>query len=105
MRGSATARSARSSSSVNSTCAVPMGLPSFRVLPGVTQWYILTRIQSESKLLPRAQRRAAILHGAALAFASSGFADTSMDDVGTACGVTKLIVYRHFGSKEELYRE
>ena len=28
-----------------------------------------------------------------------------MDDVGTACGVTKLIVYRHFGSKEELYRE
>jgi AcrR family transcriptional regulator len=40
-----------------------------------------------------------------LAFASSGFADTSMDDVGAACGVTKLIVYRHFGSKEELYRE
>jgi AcrR family transcriptional regulator len=28
-----------------------------------------------------------------------------MDDVGAACGVTKLIVYRHFGSKEELYRE
>ena len=28
-----------------------------------------------------------------------------MEDVATACGVTKLIVYRHFGSKEELYRE
>ncbi len=28
-----------------------------------------------------------------------------MDDVATACGVTKLIVYRHFESKEELYRE
>jgi AcrR family transcriptional regulator len=56
-------------------------------------------------LLPRAQRRAAIQHGAALAFASSGFSDTSMEDVATACGVTKLIVYRHFGSKEELYRE
>lgn len=28
-----------------------------------------------------------------------------MDDVGAACGVTKLIVYRHFASKEELYRE
>ena len=28
-----------------------------------------------------------------------------MDDVAAACGVTKLIVYRHFGSKEELYRE
>ncbi len=45
------------------------------------------------------------MHGAASAFASTGFADTSMDDVGAACGVTKLIVYRHFGSKEELYRE
>ena len=28
-----------------------------------------------------------------------------MEDVATACGVTKLIVYRHFDSKEELYRE
>jgi AcrR family transcriptional regulator len=28
-----------------------------------------------------------------------------MDDVAAACGVTKLIVYRHFSSKEELYRE
>jgi AcrR family transcriptional regulator len=28
-----------------------------------------------------------------------------MDDVAAGCGVTKLIVYRHFESKEELYRE
>jgi AcrR family transcriptional regulator len=27
-----------------------------------------------------------------------------MEDVAAACGITKLIVYRHFGSKEELYR-
>ena len=27
-----------------------------------------------------------------------------MEDVADACGVTKLIVYRHFDSKEELYR-
>lgn len=27
-----------------------------------------------------------------------------MDDVAAACGVTKLIVYRHFETKEELYR-
>jgi AcrR family transcriptional regulator len=56
-------------------------------------------------LLPRSERRAAILHGAARAFASSGFAHTSMEDVAAACAVTKLIVYRHFDSKEELYRE
>jgi AcrR family transcriptional regulator len=28
-----------------------------------------------------------------------------MDDVAASCGITKLIVYRHFESKEELYRE
>jgi AcrR family transcriptional regulator len=56
------------------------------------------------QLLPRAERRAAILRGAAEAFARTGFADTSMDDVAAACGVTRLIVYRHFGTKEDLYR-
>ena len=56
------------------------------------------------QLLPREERRASILRGAADAFARSGFAPTSMDDVAAACGVTKLIVYRHFGAKEDLYR-
>lgn len=56
------------------------------------------------RLLRREERHAAILHGAAAAFARSGFAATSMEDVADACGVTKLIVYRHFDSKEDLYR-
>jgi AcrR family transcriptional regulator len=49
-------------------------------------------------------RRAAILEAAASAFAHSGYAATSMEDVAAASGVTKLIVYRHFGTKEALYR-
>ena len=56
------------------------------------------------RLLRREERHAAILRGAAAAFAEAGFAATSMEDVADACGVTKLIVYRHFDSKEELYR-
>lgn len=56
------------------------------------------------KLLPRSQRHAAILQGAATAFASKGFAGTSMEEVATASGITKEIVYRHFPSKEALYR-
>jgi AcrR family transcriptional regulator len=56
------------------------------------------------QLLARPERQASILRGAASAFSHSGFAATSMDDVAAACGVTKLIVYRHFDSKEELYR-
>ena len=56
------------------------------------------------RLLRRDERHASILHGAAAAFAGSGYAATSMEDVADACGVTKLIVYRHFDSKEILYR-
>jgi len=56
------------------------------------------------RLLRREERHASILHAAAGAFARTGFAATSMEDVAEACGVTKLIVYRHFDSKEELYR-
>jgi AcrR family transcriptional regulator len=69
-----------------------------------TQVYILIRIPVQTKLLPRAERRASILRGAAEAFARSGFAHTSMEDVAAACGVTRLILYRHFETKEELYR-
>ena len=39
-----------------------------------------------------------------MAFARSGFAATSMEDVAAACEVSKLLLYRHFDSKEELYR-
>lgn len=56
------------------------------------------------KLLSRAQRHAAILQGAATAFATKGFAGTAMEEVAAASGITKEIVYRHFASKEDLYR-
>jgi AcrR family transcriptional regulator len=54
-------------------------------------------------LLDRPTRRAAILRAAAEAFVERGFADTSMDDVAGAAGITRLIVYRHFDSKGALY--
>lgn len=54
--------------------------------------------------LPRAARQEAILRGAARAFARAGYAGTSMEDIAAASGITKLIVYRHFEGKEELYR-
>ena len=59
---------------------------------------------SPRKLLSRSQRQAAILQGAATAFATKGFASTAMEEVAAASGITKEIVYRHFASKEELYR-
>jgi AcrR family transcriptional regulator len=45
-----------------------------------------------------------VLRAAASAFVAGGFDGTSMDDVGRAAGVTRLIVYRIFESKELLYR-
>jgi AcrR family transcriptional regulator len=56
------------------------------------------------QLLSREDRQASILRAAATAFAHGGYDATSMDDVAAHSGVTRLIVYRHFGSKEELYR-
>jgi AcrR family transcriptional regulator len=56
------------------------------------------------QLLPRPERQASILQAAARAFARTGYATTTMDDVAAEAGISRLIVYRHFGSKEELYR-
>ena len=53
--------------------------------------------------LGRVARRATILDGAAHAFARSGFAATTMADIADHVGVSHLIVYRHFDSKETLY--
>jgi AcrR family transcriptional regulator len=56
------------------------------------------------QLLPRQERQASILQAASRAFAHGGYAATSMDDVAAEAAVSRLIVYRHFASKEELYR-
>lgn len=52
----------------------------------------------------RAERQEQVLRAAARAFARDGFSATSMEDVAAEAGITKLIVYRHFASKEDLYR-
>jgi AcrR family transcriptional regulator len=64
----------------------------------------LAGVTSLTRRLPREARRAQILDVAAGAFLAGGFDGTSMDDVARAAGVTRLIVYRIFGSKEGLYR-
>lgn len=54
-------------------------------------------------LLARPERREALLRAAAATFAHEGYAATSVDEVAAAAGITRLIVYRHFESKEALY--
>ncbi len=58
-----------------------------------------------SMRLPAEQRRRQLLDVACDVFAASGFYGTSMDDIATAAGVTKPVLYQHFPSKRALYTE
>jgi len=57
-----------------------------------------------TRRLRRAERREQILTAATRAFARAGFAATSLDDVAAEAGITRVILYRHFESKADLYR-
>jgi AcrR family transcriptional regulator len=57
-----------------------------------------------ARRLPRAQRREQILAAATQAFARTGFAATGLDDIAAEAGITRVILYRHFESKTDLYQ-
>jgi AcrR family transcriptional regulator len=57
-----------------------------------------------TRRLPRAQRREQILAAATKAFARAGFVATSLDDIAAEAEVTRVILYRHFESKTDLYQ-
>jgi AcrR family transcriptional regulator len=64
--------------------------------------------QRKSDPAPRARmaaadRRAAILEAARAAFADAGYHETSLDAVAERAGVSKALLYEHFGSKRELF--
>ena len=53
--------------------------------------------------LPAAERRRQLLEVATEVFAARGYHDTSMNDLAVAAGVTKPVLYQHFGSKQDLF--
>lgn len=53
--------------------------------------------------LPRGQRRQQLLAAALEVFVQTGFHTASMDEIATKAGVTKPVLYQHFGSKRDLY--
>lgn len=55
--------------------------------------------------LRRAERREQILDAATRAFARAGFTATNLDDIAREAGITRVILYRHFDSKADLYRQ
>jgi AcrR family transcriptional regulator len=61
-------------------------------------------VEAAPPRLRRAERRAQIVAAATRAFARAGFAATNLDDVAGEAGVSRVILYRHFDSKADLYR-
>ncbi len=53
--------------------------------------------------LSAAERRSQLLEVARKVFAARGYEATSLDDVAKKAGVSKPILYEHFGAKEGLY--
>src|SRR6478735_2976574 len=53
--------------------------------------------------LSRAERMQQTLDVAHELFAERGYAAVTMDEVATAVGVTKPLLYNYFGNKERLY--
>lgn len=51
------------------------------------------------------RKRAALLRAAATLFTTRGYAETSIEQVAQAAGVSKLTVYSHFEGKEHLFSE
>ena len=63
----------------------------------------LASVKPPRRRLPRPEREAQILEVATRAFGESGYERTSMAEVAAQVGVTKPILYSHFGSKEGLF--
>jgi AcrR family transcriptional regulator len=60
-------------------------------------------IRERRRRLPAAERRSLIVEAAGRLFGERGYERTRLDEIAAAAGVTKPILYRHFGSKEALY--
>jgi AcrR family transcriptional regulator len=60
--------------------------------------------RAPGRRMPRAERREQILDAATRAFARAGFSGTGLDDVAVEAGITRVILYRHFESKQDMYR-
>ena len=62
-----------------------------------------TAQRGERVLLGREARRDQIIQAAAHAFLNRGFTGTTVDEIAESAGVTKVLIYRHFATKREIY--
>jgi AcrR family transcriptional regulator len=63
-----------------------------------------TESSDSRKKLKRDERREAIISGAAEAFVKNGYEATSLEDVAKSARVSRALLYRHFETKQAIYR-
>lgn len=59
---------------------------------------------ASARRLRRPERREQILDAATRAFSRGGYASTGLDAIAQEAGITRVLLYRHFDSKGDLYR-
>jgi AcrR family transcriptional regulator len=64
-----------------------------------------SRSGKRRRRLPAGERRESILNAANIVFGQRGYDTVRIDDVATAAGISKALIYEHFRSKQELYGE
>ncbi len=55
--------------------------------------------------MPASERRVLILGAALRTFAANGYDGAAMDEIASAAGISKAVVYDHVSSKRELYTQ
>jgi AcrR family transcriptional regulator len=89
----------------------PGARPIDRTVPSVGDRTEVDKLREESasteqrQRLPAAARRTQLLDVALDRFAANGYHGTSMEEIADSAGVTKPVLYQHFGSKRTLYLE
>ena len=63
----------------------------------------MTAVPQPTSRLPAAERRQAILDAALHVFSAGSYSDATTAQIAREAGVSEPILYRHFGSKRELY--
>ncbi|HSR95046.1 MAG TPA: TetR/AcrR family transcriptional regulator [Solirubrobacterales bacterium] len=63
------------------------------------------KTEQPRRRMTAAARRQVIADSAAVLFAERGYRGASIEEIARASGVTPPVVYEHFDSKRELYRE
>lgn len=70
---------------------------------GVAEMGLHVEVKPKTRRMPRAKREQQLLNVALQLFIEHGYQGTSMEDIAAAAGVTRPIVYNHFGSKDGIY--